>query len=151
MTTLRKTLQLFLKSVLTLVIAVLVLQALAYGLSFAIDPAVGVDAFGYEAPAVVDDLTVALVGMAGVGMIGTAALLVLSAILVWRVNPAGAYLAAIVGAVYLGLGRCSYRAEWWWDANFYGLAGTTLLVLAVAVRWLQAGPAASVAVSGRSA
>ena len=112
MVTLLKSLRVGLTAVLTVLIGLLVLQALAYGLTFAIDPAGGVKEFGYEAPTVVEDLTVALVGLVGVGMVGAAALLVFSAILIWRKNPAGAYLAIIVGAVYVLSGFCSFRAEW---------------------------------------
>lgn len=138
MATLLKTARILVSAILTLLMGILVLQALAYGLAFALDPESGVKEFGYEAPIVVEDLTVALVGLAGVGMIGTAALLVLSAILVWRANPAGAYVAMIVGGVYVLSGLCAFRAEWWWDANFYGGSGASLLVLGMAVRGLQA-------------
>jgi len=84
-----KTVRLILTTVLILLIGLLVLQAIGYGVGFAIDPESGVKEFGYEEPTVVEDLTVALVGLVGVGMLGIAALLILSAILVWRANPAG--------------------------------------------------------------
>ncbi len=132
-----KTLRLILTTVLILLIGLLVLQALGYGVGFAIDPESGVKEFGYEKPTVVEDLTVALVGLVGVGMLGTAALLILSAILVWRANPAGAYVAMIVGGVYVLSGLCAFRAEWWWDAYFYSVTGASLIVLSAAVRWLQ--------------
>ena len=84
-----KTVRLTLTAVLIALIGLLVLQALGYGVGFAIDPESGVNEFGYEEPTVVENLTVALVGLLGVGMVGIAALLILSAILVWRANPAG--------------------------------------------------------------
>lgn len=132
-----KTIRIILTTVLTLLLGLLVLQALGYGVGFAIDPESGVKEFGYEEPTVVDDLTVALVGLVGVGMIGIAALLILSAILVWRANPAGAYVAMIIGGIYVLAGICAFRAEWWWDANFYSITGALLIVLSAAVRWLQ--------------
>jgi len=129
-----------LTAALIVLIGLLVLQALGYGIGFVIDPESGVGEFGYEKPTVVDNLTVTLVGLVGVGMLGVAALLILSAILVWRGNPAGAYVAMIIGGVYIGAGLCALRAEWWWDAWFYGGTGASLTVLSVAVAWLHASP-----------
>ena len=126
-----------LATVLILLIGLLVLQALGYGVGFVIDPESGVKEFGYEKPTVVEDLTVALVGLVGVGMLGVAALLTLSAGLVWRGNPAGVYVAMAIGGSYVLAGLCAYRAEWWWDANFYNATGAMLIVLSAAVRWLQ--------------
>ena len=132
-----KTIRIILTTVLSLLIGLLVLQALGYGVGFAIDPESGVKEFGYEEPTVVDDLTVTLVGLVGVGMLGVAALLTLSAILVWRASPAGAYVAMITGGVYVLAGMRAFHAEWWWDANFYSITGASLIVLSAAVRWLQ--------------
>ncbi len=129
-----------LTAALIVLIGLLVLQALGYGIGFVIDPEGGVREFGYEKPTVVDNLTVTLVGLVGVGMLGVAALLILSAILVWRGNPAGAYVAMIIGGVYIGASLCALRAEWWWDAGFYGGTGASLIVLSAAVRWLHASP-----------
>ena len=78
-----------------------------------------------------------LVGMVGVGMLGIAALLILSAILVLCSNPVGTYVTMIVGGIYVLEGMCAFRAEWWWDANFYSLTGASLIVLSAGVRWLQ--------------
>ena len=86
----------------------------------------------------VDELTVALVGLVGVGMLGAAAVLALAAILIWRARPSGAYLAMITGGVYLLIAMRAHAAEWWWDARFYGAAGALLIVLSAAVRRLQA-------------
>lgn len=122
---------------LTLLIGLLILQALGYGIGFVIDPESGAGEFGYEKPPVVDDLTVALVRLVGVGMLGNAALLILSAILVWRGNPAGTYVAMILGGIYVAVGLSALRAEWWWDAGFYGGTGALLIVLSAAVRWLS--------------
>ncbi len=131
-----KTIHIVLTTVLILLIGLLVLQALGYGVGFAIDPETGVNEFGYEEPTVVENLTVALVGLVGVGMVGIAALLILSAILVWRGNPAGAYVAMMIGGIYVLSGLCAFRAEWWWDASFYTFSGALLIVLSAAVRWL---------------
>ncbi len=124
-------------AVFSLLAGVLVLQALAYGVGFALNPESGVGEFGYQTPTVVEPLTVMLVGLVGVGMLANAALLVVSVVLVWRANPAGAYVAMIVGGAYVLYGAVAYRAEWWWDANFYGFTGAALFVLAVAVRLLR--------------
>lgn len=127
-----------LTAALILLIGLLVLQALGYGIGFVVDPESGVREFGYETPTVVDDLTVSLVGLVGVGMLGTAALLTLSAILVLRRNSAGTYVAMILGGAYVAAGLCALRAEWWWDAGFYGGTGAALMVLSAAVAWLRA-------------
>ncbi|MDH3734240.1 MAG: hypothetical protein OEU54_11940 [Gemmatimonadota bacterium] len=122
---------------LTLLIGLLVLQALGYGIGFVIDPESGAGEFATEAPSVVDDLTITLVRLAGVGMLGFAALMVLSAILVWRRNPAGIYVAMILGGIYIAVGLSALRAGWRWDAGFYGGTGVALIVLSGAVGWLQ--------------
>jgi hypothetical protein len=132
-----RTIRITLTTVLVLLIGLLVLQPLGYGMGFAINPEGGVGEFGYDVPTAVDDLTVTLVGLVGVGMLGVAALLILSAILVWRANPAGAYVAMITGGVYVLAGLNAARAELWWDANFYSLTGASLILLSSAVRWLQ--------------
>jgi len=132
-----KTLRTVLTTTLILLIGLLVLQALAYGVGFALDPESGVQEFGYEKPTAVGDLTVALVGLIGVGMLGTAALLSLAAVLVWRANPVGGSIAMVIGGVYVLAGLCALRAEWWWDAYFYSIAGTALIVLAASVRWAR--------------
>ena len=137
MTPRSKTIRTTVTTVLFLLIGLLVLQSLGYGVGFAIDPAGGVGEFGYDVPLTVDDLTVTLVGLVGVGMLGVAALLILSAILVWRANPAGAYVATITGGVYVLAGLNAARADLWWDANFYGITGASLIVLSSAVYWIQ--------------
>ena len=57
-----KTVRLILTAVFIALIGLLVLQALGYGVGFAVDPESGVKEFGYEEPTVVESLTVALVG-----------------------------------------------------------------------------------------
>lgn len=140
----QRTLRKILTALLLVLIGLLVLQALGYGIGFALDPASGVREFGYEKPNVVDDLTVTLVGLIGVGMLGTAALLTLAAILVWRRRPAGASIAMIIGGVYLLAGIRAHCAEWWWDAYFYGATGALLIVVSAVVRWLQSRTSAEV-------
>lgn len=140
----QRTLRKILTALLLVLIGLLVLQALGYGIGFALDPASGVREFGYEKPNVVDDLTVTLVGLIGVGMLGTAALLTLAAILVWRRRPAGASIAMIIGGVYLLAGIRAYCAEWWWDAYFYFATGALLIVVSAVVRWLQSRTSAEV-------
>ena len=68
-----RTIRIILTTALILLIGLLVLQALGYGVGFAIGPESGVREFGYEEPTAMDDLTVALVGLVGVGMLGIAA------------------------------------------------------------------------------
>lgn len=133
--------RIILTTVLTLLIGLLVLQALAYGIGFAFDPEGNAGEFGYEAPDPVDELTVELVRLVGISMIGGAALLAFSAILIWRAAPSGAYLAMIIGAIYVVV---AFRAVNAWDAGFYGITGVALIVLSGAARWLLArsGPGA---------
>lgn len=126
-----------LTAVLMLLIGLLVVQALGYGIGFAMDPESGVQELGGEEPSAVEDLTVALVGWVGVAMLGFAALLILSAILIWRADRAGAHVATILGGIYVLVGMRAFRAEWWWDAYFYSVTGALLVVLSLAVGWLQ--------------
>ncbi len=126
-----------LTAVLMLLIGLLVVQALGYGIGFAMDPESGVQELGGEEPSAVEDLTVALVGWVGVAMLGFAALLILSAILIWRADRAGAHVTTILGGIYVLVGMRAFRAEWWWDAYFYSVTGALLVVLSLAVGWLQ--------------
>ena len=124
---------------LTLLIGLLILQALAYGLGFLLDPASNAGEFGYEVAEPVDALTVALVRVVGISMIGAAALLALSVILVWRGVPAGTYIASVIGAIYIAVSLLAADAGSWWDAGFYGITGVALVALSSVVRWLQGG------------
>ena len=78
--------------------------------------------------------------MVGIAMIGGAVLLVLAGILIWRAIPAGAYIALVIGGIYLAIALGAASAGQWWDAGFYGVTGAALIVLAAAVRWLQGRP-----------
>jgi hypothetical protein len=135
--------RLILTAVLTLLIGLLVLQAAAYGIGFAVDPVGNAGEFGFEAPDPVDELTVELVRLVGISMIGGAVLLAFSAILIWRATPAGAYLAMIIGGIYVVVALHAVNAEQWWGAGLYGITGAALIVLAGTNRWLQARPAPS--------
>ncbi|NNF28059.1 MAG: hypothetical protein HKN73_12610 [Gemmatimonadetes bacterium] len=122
---------------LLLVIAILILQAVGYGVGFFLDPVSGLAEFASPPPEGTDALTVALVGMTGVGMIGAAALLVLAAALTLGGRPAGGYLAITVGGVYILAGLSAFRAGWSGDAYFYVGAGLLLLVLAGGTVWAE--------------
>lgn len=124
---------------LLLVLGLLVLQALGYGIGFFLDPASGVGEFASPPPDVVDELTVALVGLVGVGMLGTAAMLGLAAVLIVRGNSAGTYIMATIGGIYILAGFSAWRAGWAWDASFYVCSGALLLLLSVAVSWFHSG------------
>ncbi|NNM34858.1 MAG: hypothetical protein HKO53_17405 [Gemmatimonadetes bacterium] len=126
-----------LRVALLLVIAILILQALGYGIGFFLDPASGLGEFATPPPEGTDALTVALVGMTGVGMIGAAALLALAAGLVLGGRRAGGYVAITVGGVYILAGMSAFRAGWSGDAYFYAGAGLLLLVLAGAALWAE--------------
>lgn len=119
---------------LLVVIGVLVLQALGYGIGFYLDPASGVDEFASPPPAIPDELTIALVGIVGAAMIGTAVMLTTAAVLVVRGNAAGALVSFVVGAVYVLTGVSSYRSDWAWDAGFYSATGLLLMLLSAVVR-----------------
>ena len=94
-----------------IVLTTTLILLMGYGVGFALDPESGVRAFGYEEPTVVNNLVVTLVGLVGVGMLGFAALLILSVILVWREDPSGPYVAMITGGVYVLVSACAFRAE----------------------------------------
>lgn len=133
-----KVLRVVLTTMLLVLIAVLVLQALGYGLGFFFDPASGLGEFASPPPPGEDALTVALIGLVGVGMLGAAALLATSGVMVLRRRAAGSYAAMFVGAVYVLAGVSVLRADWAWDAYFYLGSGIGLVVLAAMVRWAQA-------------
>ena len=120
-----------------LLMAFLILQALGYGIGFFIDPTSGLGEFTSPPPAGSDDLTAALVGLVGVGMIGAAVLLALSAVLVLRGHPVGSSIAMVVGGIYLLAGVSVMRAGWTWDASFYLGGGGSLLLLSAVTGWLH--------------
>ena len=122
---------------LLVVIGILILQSLGYGVGFFLDPAGGVGEFASPPVDPEDELTIALVGLIGVGMLGTVAMLALAVTLIMKTNPAGTYIAMTIGAVYGLAGASAWRAGWIWDASFYAGAGA-LLTLAIAQRWLDA-------------
>ena len=55
--------------------------------------------------------------------------------LVWRANPVGACVAMITGGIYVLAGLNAFRAELWWDANFYSITG----LHSSSYRWWWAG------------
>ncbi len=132
-----RTIRIVVTTALLLLMGLLVLQALAYGLGFAIDPERNVGEFGSPPPDPADHLTVELVGLVGVGMIGAAVGLVLSAVFVLLRNPAGAAIAMLIGGLYVLSGLCAWRAGWGWDAYFYSITGVLLILLSAAVGLLQ--------------
>lgn len=132
------------RTALFLLIGLLILQALGYGIGFFFDPASGAGEFASPPPEVADELTIALVGLVGAGMLGAALFLGLAAVLVWRTEPAGTWIAMTIGFVYVLSGASAYRAGWGWDAYFYAGTGALLFVLSLADRWLGS-PAGSAA------
>ncbi|NNF15045.1 MAG: hypothetical protein HKN72_17600 [Gemmatimonadetes bacterium] len=123
---------------LLLVMGLLILQALGYGIGFFLDPASGVGEFASPPPEIVDELTIALVGLVGVGMIGAAAMLGLAAMLIVRANSAGTYVTMTLGGIYVLTGFSAWRAGWAWDASFYVCGGALLFLLSLAVAWFRA-------------
>ena len=125
------------RGLLTVLIGLLVLQALAYGIGFVLDPAGNAGEFGLEVSEPVDELTAELVRLVGLAMIGSAVLLILAAVLIWRADPVGSFLAMIIGAFYVVVALQAGMAGSWWDAGFYGITGVALIVLAAAVLRLR--------------
>jgi hypothetical protein len=123
---------------LLLLTGLLILQALGYGLGFFFDPASGLGEFASPPPTEGDELTVALVGLVGAGMLGAAGVLALGVVLVLRGDPAGSYLIMAVGGVYVLAGLSVMRASWTWDAYFYIVGGGLVGSLAAAWRSLSA-------------
>lgn len=126
-----------LTATMVLLMCFLILQALGYGIGFFVDPVSGLGEFASPPPPGSDDLTVALVGLVGVGMIGAAALMALSVVLVLRGRPVGSTIGMLVGCIYLLAGVSVMRAGWTWDASFYLGGGGSLLLLCAASRWFQ--------------
>ena len=124
-------------AILLLLIGVLVLQALGYGIGFFFDPAGGLGEFASPPPPGEDELTVALIGLVGAGMLGAAAVLAVAFVLILRGKPAGSHLAMAVGCVYLLAGLSAFRASWTWDAYFYLASGGLLSSLSIVWRWLS--------------
>ena len=122
---------------LLLLTVVLILQALGYGIGFFFDPKSGVGEFASPPPAGDNELTVALIGLIGVGMLASAATLTLSAALVIKRRTAGPFLAMAVGFAYVLAGGSVLRVGWVWDASFYAGSGALLILLAVALRGLR--------------
>lgn len=118
---------------LLLLIGVLILQALGYGIGFFLDPESGVGEFASPPPTTLDDLTIALVGLVGVAMIGTAVMLTTAALLIARGRRAGPVVSFVVGAVYVLAGVSAFRADWAWDGGFYATAGALLSLLSLTV------------------
>jgi hypothetical protein len=121
--------------------AVLVLQALGYGIGFFFDPESGLGEFASPPPPGGNELTVALIGLIGVGMLSAAALLVWSAVLVFKNSPIAPLIAMAVGVVYLLAGVSVLRSGWTWDASFYAGSGGLLVLLSVAVHGLRGASA----------
>ena len=116
---------------------VLILQGLAYGVGFFLDPVSGLGEFASPPRAGNDDLAIALIGLVGVAMIGAAALLTWAAILLFKDDPFAPWMTMLVGAVYVLAGLSSYRVGWMWDASFYAGSGALLFMLSVAVHRLR--------------
>lgn len=123
---------------LLLLMAALVLQALGYGIGFFFVPESGLGEFA-SPPRGGDELTVALIGLIGAGMLGAAGLLIWSAVLVFKNDPTGPFIAMAVGVVYMLAGVSVLRSGWTWDAAFYAGSGALLVLLSGAVRGLR-GP-----------
>lgn len=132
-----RTLRLVVTGALLLLIAMLVLQALGYGIGFFVDPASGLVEFASPPPPEDDDLTIALIGLIGVGMLAAATILVCSAVLVLKSNPIGPLIAMALGSVYMLAGVSVFRAGWTWDASFYAGSGGLLLLLSGAAHRLR--------------
>lgn len=115
----------------------LILQALGYGIGFFFDPAARLGDFASPPPTADAELTTALVGLVGAGMLGAAAVLACAVVLILRRDPAAAYLVMAVGGLYVLAGVSAIRAAWTWDAYFYiGTGGLALLLAAV---WRRVG------------
>lgn len=120
-----------------LLTGVLILQGLAYGVGFFLDPVSGLGEFASPPPVGNDDLAIALIGLVGVAMIGASALLTWAAVLLFKDDALAPWMTMLVGAVYLLAGISSYRVGWMWDAWFYGGSGVLLFLLSVAVHRLR--------------
>lgn len=116
-----------------LLTGVLILQGLAYGVGFFLDPASGLGEFATPPGADDDQLAIGLVGLVGVAMIGAAALLAWSAILLFKDDAFAPRMTMLVGAMYVLAGISAYRVGWMWDASFYAGTGVLLFTLSVVV------------------
>ncbi len=136
---------------LLLLMGVLVAQALGYGIGFFFDPTSGLGEFASPPPAEDSPLTVALIGLVGVGMLAAAAALSLAAILIFRRHPGGLHVAMFIGCVYVLAGVSVLRAGWTGDAGFYLGSGGLLVLLAGATRLIGGSLSADGALKRASA
>lgn len=121
----------------------LVLQAMAYGISFFVNPISGLEEFASPPPAEGQDLAVGLIGLLGVGMMGVAVALMWAMTLIGKGDLLGPRISMMIGVVYVLAGMSVVRVGWVWDAWFYSVCGSLLILLSTALRWLRSSDTAT--------
>ncbi len=112
------------------VLALLALNALAYGAFYLADPAGGLREFGLDAAAGMGPGALHLVSMVGIGLLGFAGFAVLAIVRLLRGDRSGVGVALVLGAVYLALGGYFAFSRNAVDALIYGGFGVLVTVLA---------------------
>ncbi|MGB0543702.1 MAG: hypothetical protein ACPGPI_08260 [Longimicrobiales bacterium] len=139
----RKRARVVVRVVMLALLLVLVLQALAYGISFFADPVSGLEEFASPLPVEDQDLAVGLIGLLGVGMMGVAVALMWAMPLIGRGHPLGPRISMMIGVVYVFAGMSVVRVGWVWDAWFYSVSGSLLILFSAALRWLRSSAPAT--------
>ncbi|NIP17879.1 MAG: hypothetical protein GWM87_06775 [Xanthomonadales bacterium] len=122
------------KFTLIAVLALLALNAVAYGLFFVVSPADGLREFAVSGAVPVTPGTLHLVSLAGIGFLGFAGFAVLAAALLLQGKGNGAGVAAVLGATYLAIGLHAISIGLRVDALIYGGFGV-LTCLFSALLW----------------
>jgi hypothetical protein len=126
-------------------LALLALNAVAYGAFFVFSPEAGLGELAYDRPPATDHGAFFLVRLVGVGLLGAAGFALLAIRLVLRGEWAGPAVSLMLGATYLAVGACAVVSQLWVDAAIYGGFGVLVALLsAFAWRSISTGSAAGV-------
>ncbi len=122
------------------VLALLALNAFAYGAFYLLSPGEGVGEFGYDTSGPVEQGALHLVSMVGAGLLGFMGFALLAIALVLRGERSGLAVALVLGATYLGIGIFMALNQLWVDALIYGGFGAAVGLLA-GILWKPMRPA----------
>ena len=114
-------------------LAFVAVHSVAYGGGFIADPVNGAGEFGESVPST--PAAENLAGLVGVILLLLAATVAVTATLLIRRVRAAAWLTSGLGVALIAVGAYWFTRGVAWDAGFYGLVGSLLLVSAVLTLW----------------